>query len=158
MPQPFHAGGPFKAGYQQPQRVTLLRTDRLAILSVGHDDVVHGLSQRKRVTELALVRPFRNQPTRSFLHAGLVQQHRERHAGPFTAARHPMDVLDTQTHLRIVRTMERGRAVSMAFHEINPVYDGSRFSSSRLKLKGRSTMPWIVRRCCWGSMSGRWEE
>ena len=33
-----------------------------------------------------------------------------------------MDVLDRQTHLRIVRTMERGRAVSMAFHEINPVY------------------------------------
>ena len=72
--------------------------------------------------KLTLVRPFRNQPTRPFLHAGLVQQHGERHPGPFTATRHPVYVLDRQPHLRIVRTMEHRRTISMALHEINPGY------------------------------------
>src|SRR5436309_8964038 len=100
----------------------MLRTYRLAILGVGYDNVVHGLRQRKGVSKLTLVRPFRNQPTRPFLHAGLVQQHGERHPGPFTATRHPVYVLDRQPHLRIVRTVEHRRTISMTLYEINPGY------------------------------------
>ena len=32
--------------------------------------------------------------------------------------------------------------------------EGRRFKSSMVKVSGRSTMPWIMRRCSRGSMSG----
>src|SRR5207249_12187684 len=73
-------------------------------------------------SNLTLGRPSRHEPTRPFLHAGLLQQRAERHPRPFTASRHPVYVLDRQPHLRIVRTMEHRRTISMALHKINPGY------------------------------------
>jgi len=66
MAQVLHAEGRFEAGDEQPYRVTLLDTQRLAILAIGHENVVQGLSQRKGVRKLARVRAFRNQPARLF--------------------------------------------------------------------------------------------
>ena len=118
MPQPLHAVGRFPAGNEQPQRVTLLTTHRLAILRVGHHHVVQRFRQRKRVRKLVRVRPFRHQPARPFLQARLFQQHGKRHAGPFAATGHPVYELDGR-HLRIAGTV-MGRAVCVALQEINP--------------------------------------
>ena len=115
-----HAGGSFPAGDDEPNREPLLNAQRLAILAVGHDHVLHGLRQRKGVSKFSSVSPFRHQPARAFVHASLVQQHGKQHAAPFAATGHPVDELDRQPQDRIVGTMDRGRTVSMAFQEMNP--------------------------------------
>ena len=47
-PQPFHVRVAFPAGQEQPRRITLLGTDRLAILPVGDQRVVERLCRRER--------------------------------------------------------------------------------------------------------------
>src|SRR6266446_6930206 len=122
MAQVLYAKGPFPAGDDHPDRVTLLNTQRLAILAIGHENVVEGLCQRKGMTKLARVRPFVNQPARLFFQAGLVQQHGKRHSGPFAATGHPVNKLDRQPHVLIARMMDQRRAVAMALQEMNPGY------------------------------------
>ena len=94
MAQIFHIERAFPARDQQPDREPLLNPQLLAILAIGDEHVVQGLSHRQGVAEFALVRPFRNQPGPAFFHARLVQQHRQRHAGPFAGAGHAVDELD----------------------------------------------------------------
>src|SRR5580704_8131473 len=57
MSQILHAERGFPAGDDEPNRVPLLNAQRLAILAVGHDHVLHGLRQRKGVSKLASVSP-----------------------------------------------------------------------------------------------------
>src|SRR5881409_2823625 len=69
MAQVLHTEGPFPARDYHPDRITLLDTQRLAVLAIGYENVIHGLSQWNGVTELARVRPFVNQPGRLLFQA-----------------------------------------------------------------------------------------
>src|SRR5206468_11298383 len=111
MAQVLHTEGPFPARDYHPDRITLLDTQRLAVLAVGYENVIHGLSQWNGVTELARVRPFVNQPGRLLFQADLVQQHGQRHPGPFAATGHPPDILDREPHVGIATMMDQARTV-----------------------------------------------
>src|ERR1700704_2297294 len=52
--QPLHIVDAFPAGDEQTHRIALLRTESLAILTVGHQNVVHGLLNRNALRVLAL--------------------------------------------------------------------------------------------------------
>src|SRR5258708_35326961 len=60
--QVLYAERRFPAGNQQADRITLLNPQRLAILAVGPEDVLHGLSEPPRVRKLAGVLPLRKHP------------------------------------------------------------------------------------------------
>ena len=91
--QIFHAEGRFPAGRDHTDRETLLDPKRIAVLGVGDEGVVHGLAHRHRVTEIAGIAAFIDQPRAGGFDADFSQQHGQRDAGPFAAARHPVDVL-----------------------------------------------------------------
>src|SRR5258708_12357916 len=69
MAEVLHVVGPFPAGDDHPDRVTLLDTHRLPILAVGHDAVVHALFQRTGVTELSTGLPSITPPPPPFFPA-----------------------------------------------------------------------------------------
>ena len=143
------------AGNDEPQRVAVLRAQRLAVLTVGDQDVVHRLRHGDAALVAAGVGALGHDPGGALLDAGLAQQERERHAGPLAAARRPCGPGRSSSghaplHHRMLPWHSRKRMRDV---------EGRRLISSTVRITGRSTMPWIRRRCLRGSMSGtppRW--
>ena len=61
-PQPLHVGVAFPAGQQQPQRIALLGPQRLAVLRVDDQRIVHHLLHRDAAIVLARRRRLRRAP------------------------------------------------------------------------------------------------
>src|ERR1700681_1558240 len=93
-PQILRVEDAFEAGSHQPQRKTLLGTHRLAVHAVAHNTVIHGLGHRNARRALHFLVPFGNDPRRPAFHAGLLEQHREEHTGPFGATAQPVRFLN----------------------------------------------------------------
>ncbi len=100
----------FEARNQQPYRKTLVGPHRLAVHAVGHENVVHGLGDRHARRAHDFLRAFCNEPFCCALDAGLLEQRRQEHSGPFGTAGHPVGFLDG---------LRRGpRAVARALDEV----------------------------------------
>ena len=112
--QPLHGANRFPAGDDESQRIPVMRADRLAILGVRHQRVVHALGQRNAHGVLVGFRSFGDHPARAGLHAALLEQDRQQHPGPFAAAGSAVH----QLHRIAVRTTKRA-AVRVAFEEID---------------------------------------
>ena len=84
--QPVHSADGFPAGDHQSKRVTLLGTHGFAILGVGHQSVIHSLTQRDAHGVLVGFIPFGHYPSCPSLDAALLEQYRQQHPRPFTAA------------------------------------------------------------------------
>src|ERR1700686_4409455 len=84
---------PFKAGYDESKREAMLGTDWLAILAVADQTVVHGLVERNARPAFHGLVPFRHDEGRAALHASLLEQQRQGHAGPFATTSHPVRFL-----------------------------------------------------------------
>ena len=110
-PQVLDLMDPFEARHHQAQWIALLRTQRLAIHAIAHETVVESFCERNGRRALHFLRPFRNDPGRPVLYAGFLEQERERHAGPFGAARQPVRFL----HCLGIRV----RTVSKALDKMN---------------------------------------
>src|SRR5712691_7251454 len=122
-PQPFHITDALPAGDHQPQRIALLGTQRLAVLPIGHQNVVYGFVERNALGVFDRIRSFGHQPARALLHAGLPEQNRQRHSGPFTATGEPVRILDSRGLGHSEWTIWAGSsAVSVAFQEMKPRY------------------------------------
>ena len=85
-PQIFDLINSFEAGNHEPQGKALLRAQRLAVHAIAHHTVVHRLGERNAGGALHFFRAFRDDPGRPVLHARLLEQQGQRHAGPFGAA------------------------------------------------------------------------
>ena len=118
--QVLHVVGPFPAGHDHPDRVALLDAHRLAILAVGHEQSSMALASGTVWLNLPGSAAFINQPTRLFFHAG----HRSTMR---TAARRSIRCCSPSRERtgpatpcwRCPGTMDHGRAVGMALHEMN---------------------------------------
>ena len=93
----------------------MLRTHRFAILGVGHKNIVHCFCHGNAHGVLVGIQPFRHDPACLFLDTALIEQSREQHARPFTAARSSVDVLDGLA----IRTTYRP-IVGIALQKIDP--------------------------------------
>src|SRR5690242_19077677 len=81
-PQILHVMNSFIAGYDQPKREAVLRTHWLAILAVADQAIVHDLIEWKARRAFHGLRAFCHDVGCAALHAGLLEQEREGHAGP----------------------------------------------------------------------------
>jgi hypothetical protein len=72
--QPLDIDVPFPAGDDEAQRVAVLRAQRLAVLTVGDQDVVHRLREWDAPLVAARVRTLGNDPGGRLLHAGLTEE------------------------------------------------------------------------------------
>ena len=115
-PQPLDVGVALPPGQQEPQRISLLRPKRLAVLAIGDHRVVHHLFDRDAAVKLAGVRAFGEDPRRAGVHAALTEQRGHRHAGPLAAAREAVDAL----HVRLRGAAAPfAAAVAGAFEEVD---------------------------------------
>ena len=105
----------FVAGQQQPHRIAVAGHDALAVLVERDDGVVVGLLQRHAAADCERIRALRQHPRRLRIDAGLVEQRRHRHAGPFRAGHQSVQRL--QRRLDRLRREHR-RAVAAAFDEM----------------------------------------
>src|SRR5204863_7550650 len=93
---------------------------------------------------------FGQHPRSTGLEAGPSEQCRERHAGPFRGGDEAVRAL----HGRLTCPHDLPASSAGAFHEISARKVGKRLRSASEYLVGRSTMPWITRRCLIGSIFG----
>ena len=112
--QPFDVHVAFEAGQQQPHRIAVRRAHPLAVLVEAHERVIHRLGERNAAAHGGRVGALGDDPARRRVDAGLVEQGRELHAGPFRAADQAVDGGHAE-RLRL-RRVERG-AVAAAFDE-----------------------------------------
>ncbi|AHY54044.1 hypothetical protein BJS_08737 [Bradyrhizobium japonicum SEMIA 5079] len=98
--QPFDVEVAFEARHHQPHRKTVCRPQRLAVLAVGDESLVHDLvGEGNAAIDARAVAALRQHPVRALVLGDEVDQEFERNAGPFIGADEAMRVL--HRHLRI---------------------------------------------------------
>ena len=80
--QPLDVHVAFKARHDQPQRIALLRTDRLAVLAVGEKAILHRLFNGNAARHCGGIIAFGEQPFCIARKAAFIEDCRQRHAGP----------------------------------------------------------------------------
>ena len=101
----------------------------------------HAAIERVRIGALG------DHPFRVGIDAGLVQQGRQRHAGPLGVGHEAVQRLRGRLH-RLVG--EHRRAVAAAFHERHARHHRIARQRSSVNTSGCFTMPWITSLCCAG--------
>ena len=86
-PEPLYVRVSLPARKDQPQRIALLRANRLAILPVRHQPIVHRFLKRDAALHETRVRTFGQDPAGFGSDTCFLEQDAKRHAGPFAAAR-----------------------------------------------------------------------
>ena len=112
--QPFHVHVAFEAGQQQPDRIAVRGPHPLAVLVETDERVIHALGERHAAAHRGGVGALGHHPFRARLDAGLVEQRREPHAGPFRTRDQAVNRLRV-ARLRL-RGVERAR-IAGAFDE-----------------------------------------
>ncbi len=92
-PQPLDARHALHARNEQPQRVALFGPQHFAVLPVADHHIVERHRQRDRARERRAVGAFGEHEGRLRVDPDLVEQRRERHAGPLAASDHAVRVL-----------------------------------------------------------------
>ena len=132
------------------QRVAVFRAQRLAVLAVGHQHVVHSPCDRNAALVAAGVGALGDDP-RSALLAPASRSSSE--SGT------PVHSLQVDAVRELDRSSPSARATpdrvlpALSRKRMREV-EGKRPDSATVRITGRSTRPWISRRCCRGSMSG----
>src|SRR5204862_5595610 len=112
----FHVRIAFPAWKEESHRISLFGPERLAVLRVGDQRILHDLAHGNAARELARVGALREYPARTGFHAALAQQRRDRHPGPFAAARESVRPL----HVGVGRpAAPLAAAVAGALEEMN---------------------------------------
>ena len=102
------------AGQQEPHRIAVAGHQMLAVLIDRDQRVVIGLLDRNAAVEHLPVGALGDQPFRRRIDAGFVEQHRQRHAGPFRIG----DEAVQQSRRRLQRLLgEHRRRIAGAFDE-----------------------------------------
>src|SRR3569833_701969 len=91
--KPIHVGVAFPPWEKEPDRVALLRTQRLAVLAVGDDRVIERLLDRTAARELRCIATFGKKPLGARLYAHFTEERCERYARPLAVARQTTDLL-----------------------------------------------------------------
>ena len=109
--QPFDVDVALPAWHDEPERIAVVRAQRLAVLAVGDHYVVHRLRQGQAALVAGGISALGNDPGRARLDARFAQQERQRHTGPLAAGRQAVRTLDAfrrgwPSHSRVARALE----------------------------------------------------
>ncbi|MGY3075268.1 hypothetical protein ACVWZZ_001639 [Bradyrhizobium sp. LM6.10] len=92
--QPFDVEIALEAGHHQPHRKAMRGPQRLPVLPVGDEGLVHDLfGERNAAVDARAVAALREHPVRALVLGYEIDQEFERHAGPFIGADEAMRVL-----------------------------------------------------------------
>ena len=119
--QPLHPGHALDARHHEPQRVTVLGPEHLAVHSPGDNGVVQGTFHRDGAGQTRAVRAFGEHVAALFrVGTAVVQQRGEAYAGEFAAREHAVRVLD-RGHGDVVPLHSR---ICAALDEVDARYGG----------------------------------